>query len=578
MGRTSPPRRSRVSAGSLLLAALLLTPHSLKSQSPPPPRRAANSSHDAGGTGEMSAEEIFRRFASRILFLTCDESEETSGLASGVLVSADGFIVTNAHVVEGCRSMTATYINAAMRRSYEPVLKYYDERSDTAVLKIPDQGLDFFDVPARAVRIGERVYAIGNPRGLEQSISEGIVSGNREEDGLVLIQHSAAISPGSSGGALLSSRGELLGINSFVLRESQNLNFAVPAHTLAQAVSTARTAISSLNFPPVPEIPGSQIPREAKTNPAERPQPAEPATSETEYARGAKYLSLHMYSEAATVLRHYLAAHEFDSAARLVYGAALQGLKQYRSAAEQLELSWRLDHTQSNWSALDHLIDVYLAVYEESRANSDRRKAYDTGLKMREIQILVGAPESERNAIQEAKTHAEAVITTYLSSPIGVWRGASREYEVISNPSEPGFQMRERSPEIPMRMVGRGGTLLSSAVLCGGPGESPHLCFYVILTADAQARYIGSFYSPRISVPGGQCMFESDYSVSLSNGTKLMLVETPRKYFVPLPTDALLKGDDAERAALSLDKMCRSVISRSPSPLRSTTVALDRIQ
>jgi len=149
------------------------------------------------------------RFASRVLLLECESS-----LGSGVLVSADGFVVTNAHVVEGCQNMTATLISGTSRRSYEPVLKYYDKKSDTAVLKITGQGFDSFTVLARSVRVGERVYAIGNPRGFEQSISEGIVSGNREEDGQLWIQHSAPISPGSSGGALISSRGELLGINS----------------------------------------------------------------------------------------------------------------------------------------------------------------------------------------------------------------------------------------------------------------------------------------------------------------------------------------------------------------------------
>lgn len=115
--------------------------------------------------------------------MTCDLSADESALASGVLVSADGLIVTNAHVVEGCRDMTATYISGTARKPYQPVLKYYDKKSDTAVLQIAGQGFDFFNLPTRPVRVGERVYAIGNPRGLDQTITEGIVSGYREEMG-----------------------------------------------------------------------------------------------------------------------------------------------------------------------------------------------------------------------------------------------------------------------------------------------------------------------------------------------------------------------------------------------------------
>lgn len=248
-GHTNLAKRQWRSKQSFLLAVLLFAPYVLSSQSPPPPQ-PPNLSRPAGSAGEMSAEDVFKRLASRIFFLTCEESADEHALASGVLVSADGFIVTNAHVVQKCRSMTATFINGASRRFYEPVLKYYDDQSDTAVLKIPAEGLDFFDVLARPVRIGERVYAIGNPRGLEQSISEGIVSGNREQDGVPWIQHSAPISPGSSGGALISSRGELLGINAWTRTESQNLNFAVPAATLARALSGARTLTGFVDFPP----------------------------------------------------------------------------------------------------------------------------------------------------------------------------------------------------------------------------------------------------------------------------------------------------------------------------------------
>jgi TPR repeat protein len=197
----------------------------------------------------MSPEEIFASLAGRVLFLTCDLSSDDEVLASGVLVSEDGFLVTNAHVIEGCRNLTATHINGASHRPYQAVLKYYDKKSDTAVLKIEGHGFGFFDLLSRDVRVGERVYAIGNPQGLEQSMSEGIVSGLRSEDGASWIQHSAPISQGSSGGALISSRGELLGINSWYGKESQNLNFAVPTSTLAAAYKHAQVLRGSLKFP-----------------------------------------------------------------------------------------------------------------------------------------------------------------------------------------------------------------------------------------------------------------------------------------------------------------------------------------
>ncbi len=213
---------------------------------------------------EMRSEDIFSRLAGRVLYLTCDLSADDETLASGVLVSADGFLVTNAHVVEGCRSLTAMYISGASRRPYGAVLKYYDKKSDTAVLKIEGQGFDFFNLIARTGHVGERVYAIGNPRGLEQSMSEGIVSGLRAEDGISWIQHSAPISQGSSGGALISSRGELLGINSWYGEGSQNLNFAVPASTLADAYRGARALRGFMRFPGLPPVSEAKVPLLAK--------------------------------------------------------------------------------------------------------------------------------------------------------------------------------------------------------------------------------------------------------------------------------------------------------------------------
>jgi hypothetical protein len=201
----------------------------------------------------MLAEEVFKRFAGRVVFLTCELSGDLTKQASGVLVSDDGFIVTNAHVVEECRSISAVYVNPPLRRSFDATLKYYDKRTDTAVLKVMEKGFEHFELGPRItfepVQPGARVYAIGNPRGLLQSISEGLVSGIRDEDGVSWIQHSASISPGSSGGALISSEGDLVGINSFLLENSQNLNVAVPAGTLMTALSAARALTGVLDFP-----------------------------------------------------------------------------------------------------------------------------------------------------------------------------------------------------------------------------------------------------------------------------------------------------------------------------------------
>jgi S1-C subfamily serine protease len=80
-----------------------------------------------------------------------------------------------------------------------------------------------------SVEVGERVYTIGNPRGLSNTLGDGLVSGVREHKGITLIQTSAPVSPGSSGGALVDSQGALVGITTFIIRDAQNLNFAIAA-------------------------------------------------------------------------------------------------------------------------------------------------------------------------------------------------------------------------------------------------------------------------------------------------------------------------------------------------------------
>ena len=93
------------------------------------------------------------------------------------------------------------------------------------------------------IRVGERVYAIGCPSGLDLTLSEGLVSGLRRKDGIAYVQTSASISPGSSGGALLDEYGNLIGITSFYLKDAQNLNFAISVDEYLTALE-ATTGVS----------------------------------------------------------------------------------------------------------------------------------------------------------------------------------------------------------------------------------------------------------------------------------------------------------------------------------------------
>jgi Do/DeqQ family serine protease len=175
-----------------------------------------------------------------------DEKVDNS-LGSGVIVSADGVIVTNNHVVaEGTEFRVA--LND--RREFPATLVMADKRSDLAVLKIDTKGeklptLDYADT--RGIQIGDLVLAIGNPFGVGQSVTSGIVSGLARTDVNVsdissFIQTDASINPGNSGGALVDMQGRLLGVNSMIFSQgggSNGIGFAIPAEMVKRVVDAA---------------------------------------------------------------------------------------------------------------------------------------------------------------------------------------------------------------------------------------------------------------------------------------------------------------------------------------------------
>lgn len=169
-----------------------------------------------------------------------------NSLGSGVIVSPDGVIVTNNHVIEG---MPEIKVVLSDRREYEAELTFADPKTDLAVLQIESDGplpyLEFANSDAAAV--GDIVLAIGNPFGVGQTVTNGIVSalartGVSVSDYEFFIQTDAAINPGNSGGALVDVDGRLIGVNTAIYSRSGGSNgigFAIPARLVQQVISSA---------------------------------------------------------------------------------------------------------------------------------------------------------------------------------------------------------------------------------------------------------------------------------------------------------------------------------------------------
>ena len=170
------------------------------------------------------------------------------GLGTGFVVSRDGRIVTNVHVIRGAKQ--AVVVTADGREFTDIEVMAADEAHDLAVLRIGTHGLQPLALgDSSSDKPGEHVVAIGHPLGLGNTVSDGLVSAVREiSAGRSMLQISAPISPGSSGGPVFNDRGEVIGVSTLVVTGGQNLNFAVPINavqpllTIDKGVALARYA------------------------------------------------------------------------------------------------------------------------------------------------------------------------------------------------------------------------------------------------------------------------------------------------------------------------------------------------
>ncbi|MDR6214674.1 serine protease Do [Paracidovorax wautersii] len=193
------------------------------------------------GAGSMDEEmlEFFRRFGVPVPNMPKQQApqqrtpreEQPRGVGSGFILTADGFVMTNHHVVEGAEEVIVTLTD---KREFKAKIVGSDKRTDVAVVKIDATGLPAVKIgDLNRLRVGEWVMAIGSPFGLENSVTAGIVSAKQRDTGdyLPFIQTDVAINPGNSGGPLINMRGEVVGINSQIYSRSggfMGISFAIP--------------------------------------------------------------------------------------------------------------------------------------------------------------------------------------------------------------------------------------------------------------------------------------------------------------------------------------------------------------
>lgn len=194
-----------------------------------------------GGTaGEEEMLEFFRRFGLPMPNIPKQaprqnrpqpDEEQPRGVGSGFILSSDGLIMTNAHVVDGADEVLVTLTD---KREFKAKIIGADKRTDVAVVKIEATGLPAVKIgDVSRLRVGEWVMAIGSPFGLENTVTAGIVSAKQRDTGdyLPFIQTDVAINPGNSGGPLINMRGEVVGINSQIYSRSggfMGISFSIP--------------------------------------------------------------------------------------------------------------------------------------------------------------------------------------------------------------------------------------------------------------------------------------------------------------------------------------------------------------
>ncbi|WP_137922321.1 serine protease [Hydrogenophaga sp. 2FB] len=217
----------------------------------------------AGAQTTLTPEALFESVSPSVWVVRTQDSNSRALLQGSAVVIGPGRLITNCHVLKQARTLSVGRENV----SYGATLEHPDPERDLCQLRVSNFTAPAVQIaPLDSLRVGARVYAIGAPRGLETTISDGLLSGLRRDgrSDLDALQITVPISPGSSGGGLFDVQGRLIGITSSGLRDSQNLNFALPATWITEVPARAQAALAARSersqpLPPAAKATGDRV-------------------------------------------------------------------------------------------------------------------------------------------------------------------------------------------------------------------------------------------------------------------------------------------------------------------------------
>lgn len=202
------------------------------------------------GARELTSAEVYEKCSPAVFYVAVyDKNDKQFASGSGFFIDSDGTAVTNYHVIEGAYS--AKILRSDNNKTYNVLGIYdYNKARDWAVIKVDGKDFPYLEIDETPVSGGEEIFTIGSPKGLDNTISEGLISNpSRTLDNVPFIQISAPTSSGSSGGALINKLGKVIGITSAEWYEGQNLNLALPISIIKGYKKTTPHPFSALLSP-----------------------------------------------------------------------------------------------------------------------------------------------------------------------------------------------------------------------------------------------------------------------------------------------------------------------------------------